>query len=114
MTTVDHKAHAFRRRVNMPAFTPASVKEYEDQVTPHVDYFLELMGQGAGSRSAGENGWSVGKDMSYAIAYVIADIMGSVTFNRTWNVQKDEKYRQLVKDLPNGVAGIHLVRASCC
>ncbi|KAK4069308.1 hypothetical protein Trihar35433_5887 [Trichoderma harzianum] len=109
LTTVDHKAHAFRRRVNVTAITPAAVKEFEDQVTPHLDEFISIIGEGAGSRLQGENGWSPGKDMSYAVAFCIADIMGSVTFGRTWNVQRDPKYRHFVKDLPNGVAGIHLV-----
>ncbi|KAJ4856997.1 cytochrome p450 domain-containing protein [Trichoderma breve] len=109
LTTVDHKAHAFRRRVNMTAITPAAVKEFEDQVTPHLDEFISIIGEGAGSKSQGEHGWSPGKDMSYAVAFCIADIMGSVTFGRTWNVQRDPKYRHFVKDLPNGVAGIHLV-----
>ncbi|KAM6482884.1 cytochrome P450 [Trichoderma sp. SZMC 28011] len=109
LTTVDHKAHAFRRRVNVTAITPAAVKEFEDQVTPHLDEFISIIGEGAGSKSQGEHGWSPGKDMSYAVAFCIADIMGSVTFGRTWNVQRDSKYRHFVKDLPNGVAGIHLV-----
>ncbi|PNP58823.1 hypothetical protein THARTR1_01071 [Trichoderma harzianum] len=109
LTTVDHKAHAFRRRVNMTAITPAAVKEFEDQVTPHLDEFISIIGEGAGSKSQGDHGWSSGKDMSYAVAFCIADIMGSVTFGRTWNVQRDPEYRRFVKDLPNGVAGIHLV-----
>ncbi|KAL7948442.1 cytochrome P450 [Trichoderma barbatum] len=109
LTTVDHRAHAFRRRVNMTAITPAAVKEFEGQVTPHVDEFIGIISEGAGSKAQGEHGWSFGKDMSYAVAFCIADIMGSVTFGRTWNVQRDPKYRHFVKDLPNGVAGIHLV-----
>ncbi|RFU74504.1 benzoate 4-monooxygenase cytochrome p450 [Trichoderma arundinaceum] len=109
LTTVDHKAHAFRRRVNMTAITPAAVKEFEDQVTPHVEEFIDIISEGVGSKLEGEHGWSSGKDMSYAVAFCIADIMGSVTFGRTWNVQRDPKYRHFVKDLPNGVAGIHLV-----
>lgn len=113
LTTVDHKAHAFRRRVNMTAITPAAVKEFEGQVTPHVDEFIGIISEGAGSKAQGEHGWSSGKDMSYAVAFCIADIMGSMTFGRTWNVQKDPKYRRFVKDLPNGVAGIHLVSRSC-
>lgn len=89
--------------------TPASVREYESLATPHVDYFLELMGDGTGSKSDGEAGWSPGRDMSIAVAYCIADIMGSVTFNRSWYTQREEKYRHLVKDSPLGVAGIHIV-----
>ncbi|KAL6866836.1 cytochrome P450 [Trichoderma novae-zelandiae] len=89
LTTVDHKEHTFRRAVNQATLTPTAVKEFEDQVAPHDG--------------------SSGKDMSYAVAFCLADIMGSVTFGRTWNAQRDPKYRHFIKDLPNGVAGIHLV-----
>ncbi|EHK45806.1 uncharacterized protein TrAtP1_012868 [Trichoderma atroviride] len=109
LTTVDHKAHAFRRRVNMTAITPAAVKEFEDQVTPHVEEFIDIISEGVGSKVEGEHGWSSGKDMCWYVSFCIADMMGSMTFGRTWNVQRDPKYRHFVKDLPNGVAGIHLV-----
>lgn len=113
LTTVDHKAHAFRRRVNMTAITPTAVKEFEDQVTPHVNEFIDIISEGVGSKVEGEHGWSSGKDMCFYVSFCIADIMGSMTFGRTWNVQRDPKYRHFVKDLPNGVAGIHLVSRSC-
>lgn len=109
LTTVNHKEHTFRRAINQAAITPAAVKDFEDQVTPHVDEFINIIAEGAGSKSQGEEGWSFGKDMSYAVAFCLADIMGSVTFGRTWNAQKDPRYRHFIKDLPNGVAGIHLV-----
>ncbi|PTB64759.1 cytochrome P450 [Trichoderma citrinoviride] len=109
LTTVDHKEHTFRRAVNQAAITPAAVKEFEGQVTPHVDDFIDIIAEGAGSKSQGEEGWSFGKDMSYAVAFCLADIMGSVTFGRTWNAQRDPQFRHFIKDLPNGVAGIHLV-----
>lgn len=109
LTTVDHKAHAFRRRVNVTALTPAAVRQFAPQILPHIDSFLEIVGTKAGTASQGEEGWGPGVDMSYAVAYCLADIMGSVTFGRTWNAQKEDTYRRYVKDLPNGVAGIHLV-----
>lgn len=109
-TTIrNHKAHAFRRRINVSATTSAVVKDYEALATPHVDYFIKLMGEGVGAKSDGEQGWGPGHDMSLAVAYCIADIMGSVTFNRSWNTQRVPTYRHLVKDSPLGVAGIHLV-----
>jgi hypothetical protein len=114
-TTIrDHKAHAFRRRINVAAMTPASVRGYEALATPHIDYFLELMGDGSGTKSDGEKGWSTGRDMSLAVAYCIADIMGSVTFNRSWYTQRETTYRHFVKDSPLGVAGMHLVSQYLC
>ncbi|KEY64540.1 hypothetical protein S7711_03606 [Stachybotrys chartarum IBT 7711] len=109
MTTVDHKTHAFRRRVNVQAMTPAAVSAFEHLITPHVDEFVSIIGEDAGSKSTGEEGWSSPKDMATAVAFCISDMMGSMTFGRTWNVQKEEHYRSFVKDMPKGVAGIHLV-----
>lgn len=106
LTTVDHKAHAFRRRVNMSALTPAAVKSLQKCVTPHVDFLIEKI-----DRSIGFNKtvWGPGQDMGHAVAYCIADIMGDVTFSQHFNVQRNEKNRHFVHDLPKGVAGIHLV-----
>ncbi|RYP22086.1 hypothetical protein DL765_001845 [Monosporascus sp. GIB2] len=106
LTTVDHKAHAFRRRVNAKAMTPAAVKAFEDKVTPHVDYMIQSISRNI--RANGQ-GWSTGQDMAHLVAYCIADIMGDVTFSQHWNVQRDGKNRRFVHDLPKGVAGIHLV-----
>ncbi|KAH6678007.1 cytochrome P450, partial [Halenospora varia] len=85
LTTVDHKAHAFRRRVNMSALTPAAVKSLQKCVTPHVDFLIEKI-----DRSIGFNKtvWGPGQDMGHT---------------------RDEKNRHFVHDLPKGVAGIHLV-----
>lgn len=103
-TTVDHKKHAFRRRVNVTALTPAAVKEYGSQVSPHVDYFIELMSAGI----VGED-WGPPQDVSKSVAYCIADIMGALTFGKTWNVQREDTYRKIIEEGPLGVAGLHLV-----
>ncbi|RYP25738.1 hypothetical protein DL767_008291 [Monosporascus sp. MG133] len=110
LTTVDHKAHAFRRRVNAAALTPSNVRALEDRVTPHVDFLVEAVQEGAPSGGPDKDeGWSSGKDMAELISYFIADIMGDVTFSQHWNVQRNIKNRHFVHDLPRGVAGMHLV-----
>ncbi|KAI0489566.1 cytochrome P450 [Xylaria cf. heliscus] len=106
LTTTDHKLHAFRRRVNAKALTPATVKALEDRVTPHVDYLINLIQE---SLDTDKKKWSPGHNMADRISFCIADIMGDVTFSQYWNVQRDVKNRHFVHDLPKGVAGIHLV-----
>ncbi|KAI1436709.1 cytochrome P450 [Xylaria sp. CBS 124048] len=106
LTTTDHSIHAFRRRVNAKALTPAAVKALEDRVTPHVNYLVEIIKDSFGTKKAD---WSPGHDMSERVALCIADIMGDVTFSHYWNVQRDPENRHFVHDLPKGVAGIHLV-----
>jgi hypothetical protein len=118
-TIIDHKAHAFRRRVNAAALTPTIVKGFADLVSPHVDYLLEVIGEG--SKPAAEvneapdednMGWSPGRDMSHHIAYCVADMMGTITFGRSLNTQRDPTHRKFIKDSPLGVAGIHIVSYS--
>ena len=109
LTTTDSKAHAFRRRVNVQAITPAIIPQFEELVNPHLDVFLDTVGKDAGFVTDGEKGWSSATEMSGAIAYCIADIMGSMTFGTTWDVQKEPQYRPFIKGLSQGVAGIHLV-----
>lgn len=109
MSTQDVKSHAFRRRVNVAAITSTAIKDFEELVTPHVDLLMNLVGQGAGVVGDGEAGWTSGRDMSSYFGHCIADMMGSVTFNRSWETQKEEKYRHFVKGSPDGVCGIHLV-----
>jgi hypothetical protein len=109
LTTVDHKVHGFRRRVNSAGLTPHAVRELEPHVTPHLDYFIKLLAEDAGTKTDGDKGWGNGKNMANMFAFVIADIMGQCTFSQSWNTQKDEEKRQFVEQLPQGVAGIHLV-----
>jgi hypothetical protein len=115
-TIIDHKAHAFRRRVNVAALTPTIVKGFADLVSPHVDYLLKVIGEGSkpaadAHKAANDDsmGWSPGRDMSHYIAYCVADMMGTITFSRSLNTQRDPTHRNFIKDSPLGVAGIHIV-----
>lgn len=113
LTTVDHQAHAFRRRVNASALTTVAVKGLESRVTPHVDYLIHQIGKLIPKHTRTlentNSQWSEGRNMGDLVAFCIADIMGDVTFSQHFNTQREEKNRHYVHDLPKGVAGIHLV-----
>lgn len=78
LTTVDRKAHAFRRRVNVSALTPASVRALESRVTPHVDFLVGKIDRSIKSdkthHDAADPGWGPGQDMAHLTAYCVADI----------------------------------------
>lgn len=101
LTTVDHRAHAFRRRVNASALTTTAVKDLRNRVTPHVDYLIQQIGDSVSGHcnttSDEDSEWSTGQNM------------GEVTFSQHFNTQREEKNRHYVHDIPKGVAGIHLV-----
>lgn len=107
-TTVDKKKHAFRRRVNVTALTPAAVRGYGGQVATHVDELMRQMGERASSKQDHE-GWGPPEDVSKSFAYCIADIMGCLTFGQSWNAQKNEQYRKIVEGSPLGVTGMMLL-----
>jgi cytochrome P450 len=113
LTTVDHKAHAFRRRVNASALTTTAVKGLENRVTPHVDYLIQKLDQTVPRYGSvledTDPDWSDGHNMGERIAFCIADVMGDVTFSQHFNTQRQGENRHYVHDLPKGVAGIHLV-----
>lgn len=116
LTTVDHRAHAFRRRVNASALTPAAVRGLASRVTPHVDYLVQALAtslpppsQPAAADAPRRRPWGAGRDMGRLVAYCLADVMGDVTFSQHFNTQRAATNRHYVHDLPKGVAGIHLV-----
>ena len=104
MTTVDRKKHAYKRRVNVQALTPAAVKSLEERISRNVRFFCDSLVE---EPESGE--WSSPMDMTLCVGYLISDIMGDVTFSKNWNVQRDPRYRKFVEEGPLGVAGIHLV-----
>jgi hypothetical protein len=102
------REHAFRRRVNVRALSPANIKGMEEQILKNIRYFCDVLDDG----DKGEGGWGPPRDMSNMIGYLISDIMGDITFSKNFEVQKKPDNRDLLSALPKAVAGIHLVISS--
>lgn len=102
-TTPDMKEHAFRRRVNIRALNPANVKGMEEQILKNIRFFCKKLCDSNG------DGWSAPHNMSKLVGYLISDIMGDVTFSKSFDMQKSPDNRDLLSSLPQAVAGIHLV-----
>ncbi|KAL9118706.1 MAG: hypothetical protein Q9187_004748 [Circinaria calcarea] len=101
-TTMDRKEHAFRRRVNVKALNPNTIKSLEDRILKNIHYFCTHL---ADERSVD---WSEAHEMSKIIGYLVSDIMGDVTFGRSWEAMRKSDNRDLITRLPEAVAGIHL------
>ncbi|KAF2680559.1 benzoate 4-monooxygenase cytochrome-like protein P450 [Lentithecium fluviatile CBS 122367] len=102
-TTPDMKEHAFRRRVNVRALNPANIKGLEEQILKNIRFFCETL------HDSKRDGWSSPHNMSKLVGYLISDIMGDVTFSKSFDMQKNADNRDLLSSLPQAVAGIHLV-----
>lgn len=113
-TTLDPKEHAFRRRVNNQALTPAVVQLYENRVTPHVSFMLEQLEEDLHSADgheqwAGEDGWGRAHNMTKTLMYCIADVTADVIFSQPWNVQRDPRNRPQIENLGKSAKGLLLV-----
>lgn len=100
------KEHAFRRRVNVRALNPKSIKGMEEQILKNIRHFCDVLVDGD------SEGWSSSRDMSRVVGYLISDIMGDITFSKSFDVQRKPDNRDVLSSLPKAVAGIHLVRVS--
>ncbi|KAF2470541.1 benzoate 4-monooxygenase cytochrome-like protein P450 [Lindgomyces ingoldianus] len=102
-TTPDMKEHAFRRRVNVRALNPTNIKAMEEQILKNIRYFCDHL------MDANKEEWSSPRNMSELVGYLVSDIMGDITFSKSWEVQQKPDNRDILTSLPQAVAGIHLV-----
>ncbi|KAI9651246.1 hypothetical protein NHQ30_001284 [Ciborinia camelliae] len=94
-TTIDKKAHAFKRRIMAKALNPQAVKGLQILIYQNIERFSEYLQESKlGKVSAGE--WTQPYDLSKALTYLQADIMGDVTFSRNWGMLNDEKNRHMI------------------
>ena len=109
MTTIDRKAHAFKRRIDAEALTHIAIQEVEEPVLRNVRYFCDQM---IDESLPEGNTWSEARDMSKWSGYLMSDIMGDITFHRNWNMMKSSENRELLGTLSKGVAGLNMVRTT--
>lgn len=57
--------------------------------------------------SAGE--WTHPHDMSKALTYLLADMMGDVTFSRNWGMLKDEENRHVIDLMADAALAMNTV-----
>lgn len=105
------KDHAFRRRVNVQAINPTTIKQMEERILRNIQYFCsQLIDCKDNDNDATPGGnWSNAHNMSKSVGYLVSDIMGDVIFGRRWETMRRPENRDLITKLPEAVAGIHLV-----
>jgi hypothetical protein len=109
MTTIDRKAHAFKRRVDAEALTTTAIQPLEEAVLRNVRKFCCYM---IDNPESAHNGWSVARNMSEWCGYLMTDTMGDITFHRNWKMMDCTENRALLKTLSEGVAGLNMVSNS--
>jgi hypothetical protein len=106
MTTLDHKEHAFKRRIAAEALTPPNLKQMEGGVMKNVKIFCDKMLDDPNDQS---KNWNSARNMSEWCGWLVNDIMGDITFHRSWNMLTSEENRDIMKTLNEGVGGLNMV-----
>jgi cytochrome P450 len=104
VTTIDKSAHAFKRRINVRALTPTSIKELEGSIYKNCSIFLDMLVDENES-----SGWSQARNMTNLVAYLTSDIMGDVAFSRNWDLMRGEENRHMIDILHLGTGLINTV-----
>ena len=105
LTTIDKTQHAFKRRVTAQALNQRSIQGLEEMILKNMRKLCSALYD----HDSAEKEWSSSKNMTTAISYTVSDIMGDVTFSRSWNTQESAENRYVLDLLPQGTSGINLV-----
>ena len=106
LTTIDKTQHAFKRRVTAQALNQRSVQGLEETILYNIRRLCNVL---SGHETASKE-WSSPHNMTNMISYAVSDIMGDVTFSRSWNTLVSTENRHILELLPQGTSGINLVR----
>lgn len=105
LTTIDKSNHAFKRRVTAQALNQRSIQGLEEMILSNIRGLCNALYD----HENATKGWSLPQNMTNMISYAVSDIMGDVTFSRSWNTQKSAENRHILELLPQGTCGINLV-----
>lgn len=106
MTTLDHKEHAFKRRIASEALTAKALKEMEAGVVRNVNVFCDKMLDDPNDKT---KEWNSARNMSRWCGWLVNDIMGDITFHRNWKMLSSEENRDILEILNQGVGGLNMV-----
>lgn len=80
-TALDRAAHARKRRVMSHAFSDAALKGVEDYVLTYVRSYVDKLAGGSTKST-----WTPAKDVSEWSSYLGFDVMGDLSFGKSFNM----------------------------
>jgi cytochrome P450 len=98
MNTVDVEKHARKRRLLNLAFTEQSVKAAGPIMSEHIDRWNQVL-----VTKTDEDGWSVPRDMSTWIDYLVFDAIGDLCFGE--NFKTKEEVANPYREIPHTLMG---------
>ncbi|RAL61285.1 hypothetical protein DID88_010364 [Monilinia fructigena] len=101
VTTIDKHVHGSKRRLMLKALNTQAVQGLQNVIYSNSERFSEYLQRGKiGRIPRGE--WTQTHDVSKATAYLQADMMGDMTFSRTWNMLRDEENHNILEIISQG------------
>jgi len=80
MTTIDRKAHAFKRRVDAEALTLTAIQNLEPIVLKNIRLFYQkMLDEQANNTKAS---WNKARNLLEWTRYIMTDIIGDITFHQ--------------------------------
>ncbi|KAL7271917.1 hypothetical protein RUND412_005300 [Rhizina undulata] len=97
-STIDKEIHARKRRVLAHAFTDTALKSMEQYVLPTIERFCSIIAAGEQSidfEGGGKGGGKWRGDMSKWVNYLTFDIMGELSFGKSFEMLESEENRYI-------------------
>ncbi|KAA8564223.1 hypothetical protein EYC84_011169 [Monilinia fructicola] len=106
LTTIDKHVHASKRRLMVKALNAQAVQGLQNVIYRNSERFSEYLQKGKiGKVPVGE--WTQAHDMSKATAYLQADMMGDMTFSRSWEMLRDEENHHILEIISQGALAMN-------
>lgn len=102
---IDREKHAFRRRVLDHAFSDSALRSAEPYVIQNIQTWCDYLSQGV---KAGE--WTPAKNMADLCTYLGYDIMGDLTFGKSFKTIESETNRYVPDLMLQGTGFVNIVR----
>ena len=110
MSTINKKEHKLKRRIVSQALTAAAIKSMETHIIDGVRVFCKNLSNETSVSTEIAQGWSSLQNMTDSFGRLTFDIIGDLCFGQKWNVTNSGRNRKFVEIIPDGVAGLLLVR----
>lgn len=87
-SATDKKEHAFRRRIIAHGFSETALRAMEEDILSHVRVFCREIG----NKMNGDD-WSEPRNMAQWSSYLTFDILGTLSFSRSFGMLESEENR---------------------
>lgn len=125
ISSIDKKAHAFKKRILAQVFTNSALKGVEDRILSHAIKFCDmLLGDSnasdpnpSNSSMGQKSSWGPVRNLATLSDYLAFDIISDLCYGKSFDMLQSDKFRSFTKitttlSRRNAVVGFHTVNGS--